>query len=153
MGKIFELGEIDKSLISSKEELEALFGISTGKIFVSVIDKKELSLFRKKDWVVGFADPEKKSIFVLEQSLSGVNREEWLKLIIHEMVHLFYVKRFGTNKPAWFFEGLACYLAGQKRNKIIFSLKHLIDGFDKFDESSYTLGYNIIKKSLEENKA
>ncbi|HIH31248.1 TPA: hypothetical protein HA235_00925 [Candidatus Woesearchaeota archaeon] len=144
------LDEIDKSLSEKKIYLEGLFEITIDKIFVSILSKEEFSKLDKSSWVVGFAFPRENIIFVVDQKSSERSYDEWLKVIIHEMVHLFYFKKFKTSQPKWFFEGLACYLADQKKKESEIELKDLIKYFpdDINDTEIYNKGYNIIKKLL-----
>lgn len=151
--QIRAISEIDSRLVSKQEYLRDLFGVDLGAIFVFTLSKEDFSKFNKDPWVVGFAVPRKNIICIINQDESGRDYEEWLKVIIHELVHLFYIAKFKISEPAWFFEGLACYLAGQKKAEKKVSIKSLIENFSKYDKETYELGYSAIKKMItdEEN--
>ncbi len=140
------LAEIDSSLESKKVFLSELFEEKIEDIFVFILSNEDFSKLKQPEWIKGFAFPRKNLIFVMEQNDSGKNKEEWLSLIVHEMVHLFYVAKFKTSEPAWFFEGLACYLAGQKKKPREIQLKDLLANFSEPKQESYVLGFSILKK-------
>lgn len=138
------LEELDSSLVKEKVELETLFSTSMDTIFVDVRSKSDFQKLKLKDWVVGFADPRKKLITIVVQEESGRTLLEWRKVIIHEMVHIFYVQKFKTSTPAWLNEGLACFIAGQKKGKKQVTIKDIITHFETANEETYTVGYNIV---------
>jgi hypothetical protein len=51
---------------------------------------------------------------------------------------------------AWFFEGLACYIAEQQKEPMVFTLKDLITHFKSNDKQIYSLGYSAISQLLRE---
>jgi len=148
---IYTISDVDLSLVEKKKYLEKLFEVSLDEVFVNILSKDEFSKLNKPLWVVGFSFPRENMVFVIEQAHSGRSYEEWFKVIVHEMVHLYYYKKFQTAQPRWFFEGLACYLANQKKKDSKIELKDLIRFFseDNTNTEVYTKGYNIIKKILE----
>lgn len=146
------LGEIDAKLPAKKEYFENLFDVKIGNILVMVLSKEEFSRLGREDWVVGFAVPRKNLIFVIRQEESGRDYEEWLKIIVHELVHLFYLEKFRISEPAWFFEGLACNLAGQKKIERKIGLKDLLEHFSGRNKDTYGLGSSIIEKILRDDK-
>ena len=79
--------------------------------------------------------------------------EEWDSLVKHELCHIFYYNKFKTYLPLWLNEGLALNLANQKKPKIYFSVKDIInlttkENFSK-DKYAYHKSYWIVKKLLE----
>ena len=143
------LDEIDSNLIKKSNELEDIFSLKVGRILVDVLSKEEFKKFGLRDWAVAFANPQKKCITIIKQGESGRDINEWRKVLIHEMVHIFYLHKFKTDKPVWFFEGLACFLADQKKKGTVVSIKELIDHFSECNEKTYALGYNAVKNCLE----
>lgn len=143
------LAEIDKKLVEKKASLEVLFGVSFDEILVMVLPKEDFLKLKTEGWVVAFTFPRSKIVFVMDQEESGRNREEWLKVIVHEMVHLFYYKKFRSSEPKWLFEGLACYLADQKKEGK-FKIDDLIRTFPESykGEDIYPIGYAAVNAML-----
>lgn len=150
---IYTIEEINKNLVEKKNYLEELFEISISEIFVNIITKEEMLKIKKHSWIVGFAIPREKLIMIVAQEESGRPLEDWLKVIIHEMVHIYYLNKFNTDKPQWFFEGLATYIAGQEKKETPISLKDLINLFSVSENNTeiYNKGYTITKRILEHN--
>ena len=132
------ISEINPLLVEKKEYLDELFNITLNDVYVIELSKKDLEKMKQQDWVVGFAYPRKQIVFVLNQDEINRNYEEWLKVIVHEMVHIYYLRCFETSDPAWLFEGLACYIADQKKSAEEFTIKDLITFFKK---PNYSKGY------------
>jgi len=148
MEKFLDLAEIDHSLTNKKHELEEIFETKIEKIVVSILSEEDFYKLAQPEWTVGFAYPQKNIIFIIEQKNSGRSYDEWLKLIVHEMVHLFYFKKFKCSEPVWFFEGIACYLSGQKKQSKNIKLKDLIKYFSDHDKDIYPIAYSIMEKIL-----
>lgn len=142
------IDEIDSTLIKKSNELEALFSLQIGKIIVNILSKEEFKKFGLGEWVVAFANPQKKCITIIKQEESGRDNSEWRKVLVHEMVHIFYFRKFNTDKPVWFFEGLACFLADQKKKDMPVTVKELIEYFLECNEKTYALGYNAVANCL-----
>ncbi len=149
---IKKLEEVDASFMRELDEFEQLFSLKIDNV---VVDIKSLAEFRKlglADYVVGFSTPQKHLITIVEQNESGRDPIEWRKVLVHELVHIFYTKKFRNDKPLWFNEGLACYLAGQKKKDVPITLKGLLDKFSECDKDCYAFGYNVFVKLLGEQK-
>ena len=141
---------ITDTIISGfREEMESLFDISIPKINVCILSVEEFKHFKDADWLVGFAFPRKRSVFVIEEADSGRSHDEWLKIIKHEIVHIFYELKFQTGNPRWFNEGLANYLSGQNKKIVDVDIKTLLKYHSTADEEIYSVGYSAIKKLLE----
>jgi uncharacterized alpha/beta hydrolase family protein len=138
------IADIDPILTEKRNYFDKLFDVKIKDILVIELSKEDFNKLDQEEWVVGFAFPRKKIVFVLKQEESGRNYQEWLKVIIHEMVHIYYFTKFNSAEPKWFFEGLACYLADQKKKDVDVNIKDLID-----KKGDYVKGYNIIRRILE----
>lgn len=112
-------------VVSSRRDIDKLFGTRTEK------------------WVVGWLDG--RNVFVLNrknyerESCNKYSDEEYSQIIRHELVHAFFgVLSEGKQKPSWLCEGLAVYLSGQNGN---FTrperLCRFLGYYDKVDASIY----------------
>ena len=140
------INDIDLFLIEKKKFLDDLFEIELEDIYVMELSKNDFEIMKQPKWVVGFSYPRKRIIFVMNKEQYERTYEEWLKLIVHEMVHIYYLTVFETAKPGWLFEGLASYIAEQKQQKVEVSINDLIKNFNK---PEYVKGYNFVRKMLE----
>jgi len=101
-------------------KLEDIFSVKVDfKInYVKSRDEMDKVLKRKTEsWLVGTAREGQIYIFPKElfPKVSNQHSEKDFEPVLrHEIVHLFIHKAFGRG-PAWFDEGLACILAGQKK--------------------------------------
>jgi hypothetical protein len=144
------IAEVEPSLQGKQKELAAVFDVPVFPISILILSEDDFSRLPQPSWVVGFAVPRKRLIIIKEQETSGRNREDWLKVIVHEMVHLFYLERFESPQPMWLYEGLACYLAGQKKQQQPIDIKMLLKYQRDSDEHIYSVGYSAVKKLLGE---
>ena len=149
MAKLTSLTEIDPKLLEKKTYLENIFNSKIEKINIFICSKEEFQQLNQEDWIVAFAVKQKNTIFIINQEESGRNYDDWLKVIVHEVVHLYFYARFNTYQPTWFFEGIACYLAEQEKKEKKIELKDLLDNFAKGDQNTYVIGYNILKRILQ----
>lgn len=104
-------------------ELRTFFGLNWSikppKVFI-VNNREDIDdLYGKKTegWFVAWA--ERRMVFLLEkenfekESTHNYSEEGYLRLLKHELSHLFYQSIAGTDKPRWLNEGVSVYLSGQ----------------------------------------
>lgn len=88
------------------------------------------------------------SIYVLDRRLLKRNKEQWYKLIAHEMAHV-YINRFTDGRaPRWVNEGLACYLAKQAQAcppEVVHAFFHQKN---KRHPDVYRVGYTLIARLI-----
>lgn len=149
---IHSLEEIDPTLLKEKQKFEELFSTSIARISVDVKSKEEFTALGRKEWVTAFADPTQDTIVIVKQEESGKTSDEWRKTLVHEMVHLFWDKKVKAKAPVWLSEGVAYILAGQRTKKRNITIKDLIDHFSESNKETYAIGYNAVRKMLEEEK-
>jgi len=93
-----EINEINLTVVNSREEIDKLKGFETKSRFVGWIGKHD-------------------NLFVLSEdkleSESNHKKEEYEKILKHEIAHLYIHKLTKCRVPVWLHEGLAMYLAGQ----------------------------------------
>jgi hypothetical protein len=128
-----------------KIQLEKFFDIKIGDIFVCICNPEEFKPFKTNEWSVGAYVSQNRTVFVLEESSSNYSHDEWLKIIKHEMVHIFYSCKFGSDMPKWFNEGLACYLSGQQVQEADFSIGDLLINSRENTKDIYKVGYSAVK--------
>lgn len=139
----------DESLVGRfKSELELFFGINLPDLKICVLTKDEFSIFRTNDWSVGSFVTSLNTVFIMNESESGYNHEEWLKIIKHELVHLFYAHKYKTMTPSWLFEGLACFLANQEIRIIDFTIQDLMNSDFDQRKDKYSLAYSAVHSLL-----
>lgn len=85
-------------------------------------------------------------------SRETTHKEVEFELIVnHEIVHLFTRAKFGKI-PSWLNEGLACYLAGQEKKKVTYTIKdffRLTNGREfELDKDSYNKSYWMVKNMI-----
>lgn len=101
---------------------------------------------KTESWEIGHA--EGKLIIMLSWnavSKSERNWESYKKVLKHEYAHVAYRHLTGHGYPKWLNEGLACYLAGQKKKSC--SLEDALSVFDYFSKSDkhiYNIGYHWV---------
>lgn len=129
LGKFFDV-RIDPALIillNSRQDVDAIYGKKT------------------PDWLVGFT--RKNIIFILNPKVftkesSHKNQKDFWKTLKHEYCHLYYKKLTGNTYPNWLNEGLACYLAKQKRPKPeLHEALNILEDKNKGKYDVYKVGY------------
>lgn len=138
--------EINTKLVLKQSELEQLFDIKLENILILSLSKSEFSKIELRDWVVGFTIPWRSLIVVINQDEMNRSYDDWLKVIVHEMSHLYYQAKLKTSEPTWLNEGIACHVAEQQKPLIDVSLKDLITYFKSNDKSIYQIGYSIVNQ-------
>ncbi|MCX6744549.1 MAG: hypothetical protein NTX82_03425 [Candidatus Parcubacteria bacterium] len=108
----------------TERELEKFFGVKLNSVWILLLNSRQdiNAVYGKKtpDWLVGFTH--QNTIFILNLKVytkesSHKNQQDFWKTLKHEYCHLYYKKLTGNTYPDWLNEGLASYLAKQKRPK------------------------------------
>jgi len=102
---------------------EEFFGFSIPSLTIVLLNsRKEIDNQMKRktaDWVVGCANSKNMEIFILApwafEKESCHPKGNFPKVLIHEISHLFIGQVHPFSVPRWLVEGLASYLAKQKR--------------------------------------
>lgn len=89
------------------------------KIYLAY-SRKEFEKFisrKSASWQVGHTNCPKNEIYLLSPSVfeeeSIHKKEDFPKVLTHELTHLFTYKLYSSYEPRWLIEGLAYYIAGQ----------------------------------------
>lgn len=126
-------------------ELRAFFSLNwttkPPKVFI-VKNREDINdLYGKEteSWLVAWA--EGKTIFLLEkesyekESTHKYSEEKYLRLLKHELSHLFYRSVAGSDKPRWLNEGVSVYLSGQlEESSKVTTLSKFLNYFEKSGE-------------------
>jgi len=155
--------KIEGFLISVRKELNSFFGIKMWQPFVILVNsRKDIDRMhgrKTEDWLVGWTSG--CNIFILKPKVftkesSHKDREYFWKVLKHEYCHLYFKQMTSIDYPAWLNEGLACYLAKQKKTPP--SNKEALEIFKyykKLDKNIYRIGYfwvNFLIKKFGKNK-
>jgi hypothetical protein len=102
MEKLFDVQRPQMSLLEleSKREFELMTGDSYNKKLLGYYIANFIVMWSAKYY----------------QQL-GLTHKKISEVMKHEIVHLFFRKKFGTNKPKWLNEALAIHLSGAKPKK------------------------------------
>ena len=136
-------------LIKTEKELNKFFQIKLESPIVILLNSRQDidKIYGKKTpaWLVGFV--RKNIIFILHPSVytkesSHKSVKDFWKTLKHEYCHLYYKQLAANTYPSWLNEGLACFLAKQKKpkpelNEALFILDDKKQG--KYD--IYKVGY------------
>jgi hypothetical protein len=147
---------IDKIFEECMDELKEFFRINWTRNRPSIIifenreTLNELKGSETDDWNVGFATNNK--IYLLDrknfekESCHKYSDEDYKKLLKHELVHLYYdIFSKGAHYPRWFDEGLAVFLSGQVKDKVVEKFEKFLDYFNKGGDNIYSEGGYAIK--------
>lgn len=122
--KISASKEIKNFSQRTEKELDKFFGVKLDSVWIMLLNSRRDidAVYGKKtpDWLVGFTH--KNTIFILNPKVytkesSHKSIKDFWKTLKHEYCHLYNRKITGNTCPSWLNEGLACYLANQKRSK------------------------------------
>ncbi len=160
------VSEIKKELEEKTKKIISFFDIVNFKITLKIFDssfefKKEYlnnnshyqTIEEIPDWVCGFALNNIIYVLSLEEfrKIEGnenLQKEDLVKLIIHEFVHLCEDYCYPQDKYLWISEGMATYLAKQYENdaNIVFDadLNELLE-----DNATYSNNYLLFKYAYE----
>lgn len=125
--------KLEDFLIASKKELDAFFNSNVPVPVVYLLDsRKELDLIwqqKTEKWVVG--GTKFGAIFILDPKIytkesSHKDPSDFWKTLKHEYCHIYFRHITKGVHPLWLHEGLASYLAGQKKYVIILLMYFLI---------------------------
>ena len=143
--------KIEDFLKTTKKELNKFFNFEIQEPAVMLLNSREQinSIWEQKtaDWLVGGAKilngTKNGIIFILSPDAfpkySSHKKEEFWQVLKHEYCHIYFRQITGGSYPLWLNEGLANYLAGQKKNG-----GNPLDVFSYFDEVGggiYNVGY------------
>tara|TARA_Y100000310_G_C20424549_1_gene688364 strand:- start:43 stop:516 length:474 start_codon:yes stop_codon:yes gene_type:complete len=152
--------EFPKGFEAKIKKLEDFFGIKLNSLpkVIEVESRKEMDSFHNKpteEWFVACVKEEKIVIFSKEsmEEHTSHRKEEYEKLLIHELCHIFYGNRQKTFLPMWLNEGIALNLAEQKKQKIDVSVNDVLNLVtqEQFqnDPQAYSKSYWLVNKLLE----
>jgi hypothetical protein len=119
--KFEELLQVYEAIEEGVKRNRAFFKTTPGFLTIHLFPTHhsyEKKLGRKtEDWEVGYFNPKTKEIYILTPTAfereSCHSVQEFPKVLIHEITHLFLETTFPFWKPVWLAEGLALYLARQ----------------------------------------
>jgi len=95
-----------------------------------------------------------KFIFILDpdkfETESAFQKQDFQKILKHELSHFFFLQATGGTTPAWLNEGLACYLAGQKYQEVVDRDKigKLVSCYYQFDRLLFAHSYLLVEKLI-----
>jgi hypothetical protein len=149
IGRVRRIRRVTAVLRSSKRRYDRFFGLKLPEPRVILpISRKQINaiLQRKTEaWCVGWTG--EGTIFLLspEKYLtesSHTRKNDYWKTLAHEHAHL-YIRALGKgNVPRWMNEGLASWLAKQKRRKATREEAITVFGpWPEFSRSIYLVGY------------
>ena len=135
--------EIERFFWKTKKEFDKFFDLDVYPREILLIDsRKDMNKIKKRktaDWEIGgYAN---NAIFILKpekfEKESSHKKQDFWPTLKHEIVHLYYGIITGTSKPYWLNEGLAVYLAKQRRTATPENVVNVIKSFDTFDKNDY----------------
>lgn len=155
---------IKTSIKDKLPELEDFYQLKITNLEIELIySREEFNQIVGRDtpaWMVALSKPDKIYIFspkaVNDHSSHG--KSGLGKTIVHELVHMFN-DRINKNLPLWLDEGMALYLADQKKEQDFskenwnYFLKHHLSSRDDVDDfaahEGYKISYKLVKRILE----
>ena len=122
-------------LLKSRKEIDDIRGQKT--------DDKLVGWFWREKFLF-ILDPEK------FDSESAFQKKDFKIILKHELSHFFFLQATGGTLPVWLNEGLACYLAGQKYQKVISKddIHKLVKCHYRFDRRLFAQSYLLVEKLL-----
>jgi len=143
-----EAKELKRIIEKGIRRNEKFFGFSISSLTIVLLNsRKEIdNLMKRKtaDWIVGRANSKNMEIFILApwafEKESCHPASAFPKVLIHEISHLFIGQVHPFSVPRWLVEGLASYLAKQKRPLVSISPGLLNSPF--LTRLSSSLGWN-----------
>lgn len=138
----FTIIELNIELLYTRKEFNELVGRKT------------------PDWMIALSQEE--NIYIMSPTAllehSSHNASELKKTIIHELVHIFNAQ-LNSNCPTWLDEGLALYLANQKRRRDFsrqnwqYFLKNHFPSTTNLDDfaahEGYKISYSLVERILQ----
>lgn len=138
--------KLEDFLITTKKELNSFFDSNIPEPIIFLLNsRKELDLIwgqKTEKWIVG--GTKYGAIFILDPKIyikesSHTDKNDLWKTLKHEYCHIYFRHITNGHLPLWLNEGLASYLAGQK--KICDSPLDVFSYFNKSGKELYEIGY------------
>ena len=138
--------KLDNLLKTTRQELDSFFNSSVPEPAIFLLNsRKELDIIwgqKTERWVVG--GTKYGAIFILDPKIytkesSHTDKNNFWKTLKHEYCHIYFRHITNGVHPLWLHEGLASYLAGQKK-----TCNNPLDVFSYFDKTGrglYDVGY------------
>ena len=86
-------------MVKDRADIDALYGRKAGSWLVSWAEGRTIFLLEKEGYE--------------KESSHRYDEERYLRLIKHELSHLFYESVVGSDKPRWLNEGISVYVSDQ----------------------------------------
>lgn len=145
--------KLNKLINNTMTEFEKYFGVKIKyPRIVFYQTRAQINKYRKKEtpaWLVGWTKKNEIHILAYDKFVeesSHIDREDFWRTFRHELIHLYFKKKTKDNKPYWLNEGLACFLADQKKIiKDLIKFKNPAFYFKKADIFIYSFGYTMVK--------
>lgn len=158
INRVRHLPKITDSLRKSKKRYDQFFDLPLDipRVIFPTSRKHIDQIWGRKTepWSVGWTGNGTIYILSPEKYLSESNhtrKSDYWKTLIHEHAHL-YIRALGKgNIPRWMNEGLASWLAGQKRRKATLEEAATVVGpWPQFSRSVYLVGYYWVGRLMKE---
>lgn len=154
---------ICKKIIFAVQKLKKFYKTDIKDISFEIIySRKEFNRKIRKNtpsWLVGFFSGHK--IYLVSsniiEKISPHQKSDFKKILIHELCH-YYNNKINKNMPIWINEGLALFLAGQKKKKperlgqnflIAKFFSKNINYWSFIENDGYSISYWLIKTIAE----
>lgn len=143
---LLSLSDVGSEWVLFKKSLmQDYFGFDVGEVFVVLLSRDDFSRLGYDSWVKGFSFPKERLIFVLN-IMDFPDQRDFFKVVVHELSHIFYMLKFGSNLPKWFNEGLAMYFAEQEFLRTDINLRVLLDSLKDSSRDIYSVAGSFIDK-------
>ena len=149
ISRVRQLPKLRRQIKKQTKEFDRFFGYKLSEPLVVLLTSRRQidALWGRKteDWSVGWT--RERVIYILspEKYVSESNhrrRSEFWTTLRHEHAHLYIRSVAGWNVPKWLNEGLACWLAGQRKRTPPLALAlSVIRPMGNFSVMAYPVGY------------
>lgn len=154
---------IKKAIRAHLSRLENFYSLRIKNLTIELIytreEFNEIVGRKTPAWMVALSKDRKIYIFTPQavKEHSSHEKPELEKTIVHELVHIFN-SRINPDCPAWIDEGLALYLADQKKDGNFsqdnwqYFLNHFLENNIDLDDfarhDGYKISYNLVKRII-----